>query len=90
MNKGELLDAMAKKTRGTRAEAERNLNAFIDVVTDALKKRKQVQLVGFGTFLVKERAARAGVNPQTGEKMKIKGRRVPAFKAGAVLKGVVK
>ncbi|MFH1538255.1 MAG: HU family DNA-binding protein [bacterium] len=89
MNKAELLDAIAKKTGESRASTERGLNAAVEAITKELKKGKSVQLVGFGTFSVKNRAARTGVNPATGQKIKIKAKKVAVFKAGAKLKGAV-
>lgn len=89
MNKAQLVDAIAKKTGESKASTERGLNAALEAITKELKKGKSVQLVGFGTFSVKKRAARAGVNPATGQKIKIKAKKVPAFKAGAKLKGAV-
>jgi len=89
MNRKELVDALATKTGSTKADAERNISALIDIVTGTLKKGGNVALVGFGTFEVRKRAARAGRNPQTGEALKIKAAKVPAFKAGATLKAVV-
>ena len=67
MNKAELVDAMAKKTGETKKATEESLNAFIDVITETLKKNEKIQLVGFGTFETRKRAARKGRNPQTGE-----------------------
>ena len=89
MNKSELVNAIAKKTGGTKAEAERGLNAALNVITNVLKKGESVQLVGFGTFQVRKRAARTGVNPSTGEKIKIKAKNVAVFKAGIGLKEAV-
>ena len=85
MNKTELVSAMAEKADVTKKDAEKVLGAFIDVVGDALKKGDKIQLVGFGTFETRERAAREGKNPQTGEKIKIAACTVPAFKAGKAL-----
>jgi len=89
MNRKELVDALAAKTDSTKADAERAIAGLIDVVTDTLKKGDSVTLVGFGTFEVRKRAARTGRNPKTGETLKIKAAKVPAFKAGATLKAVV-
>lgn len=89
MNRQELIEALATKTGGTKAEADRNIAALIDIVSGALKKGDNVALVGFGTFEVRKRAARAGRNPATGEAIKIKAAKVPAFKAGATLKSAV-
>lgn len=89
MNKTELVAAMAEQTQLSKKDAEAALKAFIDVVSDELKKGEKVQLVGFGTFEVVERAAREGVNPATGEKMTISASRSPKFKAGKALKDKV-
>lgn len=89
MNRQELIDAISAKSGGTKVEAERNLKAFIDVVTDTLRKGDKIALVGFGTFEVRKRAARTGRNPQTGAELKIKAAKAPAFKAGASLKSAV-
>ena len=89
MNKTELVSAMAEKADVTNKDAEKVLGAFIDVVGDALKKGDKIQLVGFGTFETRERAAREGKNPQTGEKIKIAACTVPAFKAGKALKDLI-
>lgn len=86
MNKTELIAAIAEKTELTRKDAEKALKAFTDVVAEELKKGEKVQLVGFGTFEVSERAAREGRNPQTGGKMEIKASKSPRFKAGKALK----
>ena len=86
MNKTELIAAMAEKTELTKKDTERALKAFIDVVTDELKKGEKVQIVGFGTFEVTERAAREGRNPHTGEPMPIAASKAPKFKAGKALK----
>ena len=82
MNKTELVAAMAEQTNLSKKDAEAALKAFIDVVSEELKKGEKVQLVGFGTFEVSERAAREGRNPQTGETMEIKASKTPKFKAG--------
>ena len=82
MNKAELIAAIAAKTGETKKSAEETVNAFVDVVTDALKKGDKVQLVGFGSFEVRKRAARKGRNPQTKEEIKI-----PASKAPVNFKG---
>ena len=89
MNRKELIDALAAKTNSTKADADRNIAALIDIVTATLKKGGNVALVGFGTFEVRKRAARSGRNPQTGAPLKIKAAKVPAFKAGASLKAAV-
>ena len=89
MNKTELVAAMAEQTNLSKKDAEAALKAFIEVVTDELKKGEKVQLVGFGTFEVSERAAREGRNPQTGETMEIKASKTPKFKAGKALKDMM-
>lgn len=89
MNKTELVAAIAEKTELTKKDAESALKAFTDVVAEELKKGEKIQLVGFGTFEVSERAAREGRNPQTGETMKIAASKAPKFKAGKVLKDQV-
>ena len=86
MNKTELVAAMAEQTNLSKKDVEAALKAFIDVVAEELKKGEKVQLVGFGTFEVSERAAREGRNPQTGETMQIKASKTPKFKAGKALK----
>ena len=89
MNKTELVAAIAEKTNQSKKDSEKALKAFIDVVTEELKKGEKIQLVGFGTFEVIERAAREGRNPLTGEKMQIKASKAPKFKAGKALKDAV-
>ena len=89
MNKTELVAAMAEQTNLSKKDAEAALKAFIDVVSEELKKGEKVQLVGFGTFEVSERAAREGRNPQTGETMEIKPSKTPKFKAGKALKDMM-
>jgi DNA-binding protein HU-beta len=89
MNRKELVDALAAKTDSTKADAERNVGALIDIISTTLKKGDSLTLVGFGTFEVRKRAARTGRNPKTGEELKIKAAKVPAFKAGATLKALV-
>lgn len=86
MNKAELVAAMTAKTQLQKKDAEAALKAFTEVVTEELKKGNKIQLVGFGTFEVSERAAREGRNPQTGETMKIAASKAPKFKAGKALK----
>ena len=86
MNKAELVAAMAEKTELSKKDAEKALKAFTEVVAETLKKGDKIQLVGFGTFEVAERAAREGRNPQTGETMKIAASMAPKFKAGKALK----
>ncbi|MCI8563933.1 MAG: HU family DNA-binding protein [Lachnospiraceae bacterium] len=89
MNKTELVTAIAEQAELSKKDSEKALKAFIDVVTDELKKGEKIQLVGFGTFEVIERAAREGRNPLTGEKMSIKASKAPKFKAGKALKDAV-
>ena len=90
MNKAELVAAMAEKAIISKKDAETALNAFVDVIAEELKKDGKVQLVGFGTFEVSQRAAREGRNPQTGETVKIAASRIPKFKAGKALKDSIK
>ena len=89
MNKTELVAAMAEKAELSKKDAESALKAFVDVVTDELKKGEKVQLVGFGTFEVAERAAREGINPLTKQPMSIPASKAPKFKAGRGLKDAV-
>ena len=86
MNKTELVAAMAEKAGLSKKDAEAALKAFTETVTDELKKGEKIQLVGFGTFEVSERAARTGRNPQTGAEMTIAASKAPKFKAGKALK----
>lgn len=86
MNRNELIAAMAEKSCLTKREAGSALDAFCDAVQEALRDGDKVQLIGFGTFEVKNREARTGVNPRTGEAVEIAAVRVPAFKAGKALK----
>ena len=86
MNKTELIAAVAGQAELTKKDAEKAVKAFTDVIADELKKGEKVQLVGFGTFEVSERAAREGRNPHTGEAMKIKASKNVRFKAGKALK----
>ena len=89
MNKTELIAAVAEKAEISKKDSEKALKAFIDVVTDELKAGGKIQLVGFGTFEVSERAAREGRNPQTGETMQISASKAPKFKAGKALKDAI-
>ena len=89
MNKTELIAAVAEKAEISKKDSEKALKAFIDVVTDELKVGGKIQLVGFGTFEVSERAAREGRNPQTGKTMKIDACKAPKFKAGKALKDAI-
>lgn len=90
MNKAELVGAIAEKSEVSKKDTEKVLKAFVDVVSGALKDGDKVQLVGFGTFEVSERAARSGRNPQTGETIEIAASKMPKFKAGKALKDLVK
>ena len=89
MNKAELVAAVAEKAEISKKDAEKALKAFTDVVAEGLKKGEKIQLVGFGTFEVSERAARTGRNPQSGKEMKIPASKAPKFKAGKALKDMV-
>lgn len=89
MNKSELIDAIAESADLSKASATRALDAVIDTITDSLKSDDQVVLVGFGTFSVKDRAARTGRNPQTGAPIEIAAAKIPSFKAGKALKDAV-
>jgi len=86
MNKTELIAAVAEKSELSKKDAEKVVNAFTDEELDELKKGEKIQLVGFGTFEVSERAARTGRNPQTGAEMTIAASKNPKFKAGKALK----
>ena len=89
MNKADLVAAMAEKAGVSKKDAEASLKAFTDVVAEELKKGEKIQLVGFGTFEVSERAAREGRNPKTGKTMTIEASKTPKFKAGKALKDEV-
>jgi DNA-binding protein HU-beta len=89
MNKSELIDAIADSANLSKADAGRALDGLVSAVTKALKKGDTVSLVGFATFSVRKRAARTGRNPRTGETIKIKASKNPAFKAGKALKDAV-
>ena len=90
MNKNELIHAIANEAKVTLGDAEKCLNAFTSVVTKSLKKKQSVMLVDFGTFKTKDRAARDGRNPKTGETIKIPATTIPSFKAGKGLKETVR
>ena len=90
MNKIELIGAVKDKTGLSGKDADKAVKAVFEAVTEALAKGEKVQLIGFGTFEVRERAAREGRNPQTGEAVKVAAAKVPAFKAGQALKNAVK
>ena len=89
MNKAELVAAISEKTGTSKKSTETSLNAFVEIVTEALKKDEKVQLVGFGSFEVRKRAPRKGRNPQTKEEIKIPASKAPVFKAGKALKDLV-
>ncbi len=89
MNKSQLVDKISEGADLSKAAAGRALDAFIDAVTEAMKTGDQVSLVGFGTFALRERAARSGHNPKTGEAITIEAAKVPGFKAGKALKDAV-
>ena len=90
MNKTDLVAAIAANAELSKKDAEKALNAFVGAVEEALKKGEKIQLVGFGTFEVRERAARECINPQTKAKVMVPASKVPAFKAGQALKNLVK
>ena len=89
MNKTELVAALAAKASITKVDAEKFVNGFVATVEETLAKGDKIQLVGFGTFEVKTRAARTARNPRTGEEIKVAAAKVPAFKAGKALKDIV-
>jgi len=89
MNKSELIDAVASGADLSKSEAAKAVDGVIGAITQALKSGDQVTVVGFGTFLVRDRAARTGRNPQTGAEIKIPAAKVPAFKPGKALKDAV-
>ncbi|MCU7881908.1 MAG: HU family DNA-binding protein [Candidatus Thiodiazotropha sp. (ex Lucinoma aequizonata)] len=89
MNKAELIEVMAESADISKAAAGRALDGMVEAVTEAMKAGDTLSLVGFGTFSVKERAARDGRNPQTGETIKIKASKIPSFKAGKALKDAI-
>lgn len=89
MNKSQLVDSIAKKSGLTIKDSAAAVNAFLDSVKDALAKGETVTLIGFGNFLVRDRAARSGRNPRTGEVVQIPAVKVPSFKAGKPLKDIV-
>lgn len=90
MNKAQLANEIANKTKLSKSKSLETLNATFESIRSSLKKGQRVQLVGFGTFSVKQRKARLGRNPKTGEQIQIKARKVPAFHAGAELKNSLK
>jgi DNA-binding protein HU-beta len=89
MNKAELISSVAEKTELTKKDSEKAVNAILEAIGAALGKGDKVQLVGFGTFEIRERAARKGRNPQTGEEINIAAAKVPVFKAGKSLREAV-
>jgi DNA-binding protein HU-beta len=89
MKKKELIERIAEEAGAPKSEAQKHFEAFEEVVTEALKAGEEVQITGFGKFCIKERKAREGRNPQTGEKLKIRASRVPSFSAGNALKEAV-
>jgi DNA-binding protein HU-beta len=89
MNRKELIDALAGKTGSTKADADKNIAALLEIISETLGKGENLALVGFGTFEVRERAARTGRNPATGAELKIAASKTPAFKPGATLKAAV-
>ena len=89
MNKSELTEAVASSADLSKASAAKVVDAVIEAVTNSLKSGEQVAIAGFGTFLVRDRSARTGRNPRTGELMEIKASKVPSFKAGKALKDAV-
>lgn len=86
MNKNELIEELSDKTGFTKSDTKKFIDKYVEVISKALKKGRDVQLVGFGTFKVTKRKARTGRNPQTGKEIKIPAKKVPAFKAGKALK----
>ena len=90
MNKAELASELARRLKLSKSKAVETLNATFETIKSSLKKGQRVQLVGFGTFSVKQRKARLGRNPKTGEQIQIKARKVPAFQAGSELKNALK
>ena len=89
MNKSELIDAVAEKSGLTKADTERSFKAFVETISQEMGKGEQITLIGFGTFLVRDRKARTGRNPRTGEAIQIAASKIPAFKAGKALKDAV-
>ena len=89
MNRKELISALAGKTGGTKADADRNLSALTGIISNTLEMGGKITLSGFGIFEVRERAERNGRNPKTGQPLKIKSARVPAFRAGNAFKAAL-
>jgi DNA-binding protein HU-beta len=90
MKKAELIDAVATKSELTKQDSKKAVDALFETISNTLAKEEKIQLIGFGTFEVRERAERTGRNPQTGEEMTIPASKVPAFKPGKELKEAVK
>jgi DNA-binding protein HU-beta len=90
MNKTELVKVVAEQAELTQKDAAKAVDALIEIISETLAQEEKIQLIGFGTFEVRERAARKGRNPQTGEEIEIAASKVPAFKAGKALKEAVK
>ncbi|SFH65093.1 DNA-binding protein HU-beta [Priestia megaterium] len=90
MNKAELIDAVATKSELTKQDSRKAVDALFETISNTLANEEKIQLIGFGTFEVRERAARTGRNPQTGEEMMIPASKVPAFKPGKELKEALK
>ncbi|MFP7159420.1 HU family DNA-binding protein [Priestia aryabhattai] len=90
MKKAELIDAVATKAELTKQDSKKAVDALFETISNTLGKEEKIQLIGFGTFEVRERAERTGRNPQTGEEMTIPASKVPAFKPGKELKEAVK
>ncbi|MCY9019947.1 HU family DNA-binding protein [Priestia megaterium] len=90
MNKTELVDAVATQAELSKQDAKKAVEALFETISNTLAKEEKIQLIGFGTFEIRERAARTGRNPQTGEEMTIPASKVPAFKPGKELKAAVK
>jgi DNA-binding protein HU-beta len=90
MNKAELVDSVARRVGTTKKETALIVEAVLEEITNALSSGEKVQLVGFGNFEIRERAARMGRNPQTGETIQIEASRIPAFRAGKVLREVIR
>lgn len=89
MNKSQLIDAVAAKSGLTKADTEKTYKAIVDTITEEMGKGEQITLIGFGTFLVRDRKARTGRNPRTGKPLEIAASKVPAFRAGKALKDAV-
>ena len=89
MNRKQLISALASRTGGTKADAERQVSALLDIISDTLQEGGKVSLSGFGTFEVRKRAERNGRNPKTGETLRIGATRAPAFRAGSPLKAAL-